>query len=381
MAVPLNRQGIVVIPSWYPSVQDPVAGIFVQQQAGALHRAGLKISIFWVQESLSPIRSDDQYALEDDLPVYRLRAFVFPKRIHVLRWRWYRQWEALLLKYREREGEYPRLLHAHSFVAGAAARYLSKKYDIPYVITEHYDGFVSGKIPAHWRPELPLIYRDADRVLAVSAGLAAAMQPYCREVTVVPNMIDTSLFLPGSGSVVDRKRGYKRLISVGSLVARKNFPLLLHTVAEIRPECPVELVIVGDGPQRAELQRLANDLGLQAQVHFTGALSPAQVAAQLQSADLYVSVSSSESFALAPVEALACGVPVVLLRCGSVLEQAELPLVTIVDQAQQLGPAIQQGMQPAKEADVTAAQAYVQDHFAPAAVAGQLQEVYKKWLD
>lgn len=110
-----------------------------------------------------------------------------------------------------------------------------------------------------------------------------------------------------------------RLIAVGRLAAVKNYSLLLRAVAKLRQKQPgVELVMVGDGPLRAQLERETASLGLQDLVRFTGFCD--QVDQLLGQADIFVVSSDYEGISIAMLEAMRAGLPVIATRVGGVPE-------------------------------------------------------------
>ena len=109
------------------------------------------------------------------------------------------------------------------------------------------------------------------------------------------------------------------LVFAGSLIPRKGVNYLLEAMPPILrafPDC--RLAIVGDGSQRAELERQAQDLGLAQAVTFTGALSQAEVRRWMQRARLSVLPSIEEGLGVVLLELLACGTPVVASRVGGI---------------------------------------------------------------
>lgn len=110
--------------------------------------------------------------------------------------------------------------------------------------------------------------------------------------------------------------------SVGRLAEVKNFPLLIEAVAEIAEAHPrLHLLLVGDGPQRPELERLVCEHGLQRRVRLVGRRE--DVGACLRAMDLYVNCSHSEGLCLAILEAMACGLPLVVSDVGENRRLAE----------------------------------------------------------
>lgn len=110
--------------------------------------------------------------------------------------------------------------------------------------------------------------------------------------------------------------------TVGRLVAEKNQLPLIDAVAELRASgADVHLMLVGDGPMRAALERRAEQRGIASAVTFTGALS--DVRAALRAFDVFVLPSLSETFSNAALEAMAMQLPVILTRTGGAAEMIE----------------------------------------------------------
>jgi N-acetyl-alpha-D-glucosaminyl L-malate synthase BshA len=93
---------------------------------------------------------------------------------------------------------------------------------------------------------------------------------------------------------------------------------VVRVFARVRRAMPATLVMIGDGPDRLDAENEARDLGVTQDVRFLGRLD--SVATLLQSSDLFVLPSQTESFGLAALEAMACGSPVVATRAGGLPE-------------------------------------------------------------
>ena len=108
-----------------------------------------------------------------------------------------------------------------------------------------------------------------------------------------------------------------RFVSVGRLVRERRYDLLIRATGRIRrPGEGVTLTLVGDGPERAALERLVGELGLSACVHFAGRVSRGHVTRFLAEADVYVSATETDNFANAVLEGAAHALPVVATRVG-----------------------------------------------------------------
>jgi D-inositol-3-phosphate glycosyltransferase len=136
---------------------------------------------------------------------------------------------------------------------------------------------------------------------------------------VVPSGVDGERFAPHGGAV-PRTPGRRRVMAVGRLVPRKGFDDLIRAVAAMDA---VELVIVGGppggvhtDPEGRRLTELADRLGAAARVRLVGAVPAAQMPAWYRSADVLACTPWYEPFGLTPLEAMACGVPVVAYAVG-----------------------------------------------------------------
>lgn len=122
------------------------------------------------------------------------------------------------------------------------------------------------------------------------------------KINVIPNFTLTDIFIPASGKDASVK---PRLIYVGRLSPEKNLPGLLEAIAGLE----VELTIIGDGPQRQELQEKAARCGLE--VTFLGNQPHHELPKFLNQADLFILPSISEGHPKVLLEAMACGLPVI----------------------------------------------------------------------
>ncbi len=164
------------------------------------------------------------------------------------------------------------------------------------------------------------LYPRADRVIAVSSGVAAELArrygvPQTR-LQVINNPVDHAALRRAAAEAPDITLPPRFLVSVGRLAPNKGQATLLRAFAAARAaEPPLHLVILGEGVERPALQALAADLGIADRVHLPGYVAnPHAVAAR---AAAFVSASRSEGFPNAQVEAMALGLPVLCTDCES----------------------------------------------------------------
>jgi glycosyltransferase involved in cell wall biosynthesis len=199
----------------------------------------------------------------------------------------------------------------------------------PVVITEHGDRPLrrEGSSRWPWRKWLwyrlrRLCYSSAFRMVSVSQAIDDHFSwlPAERRAVIYNPFTPIANAAPYAGTQPDRPR----LVSMGRLSDDKGFDVLLRAFARIARRFPAwQLVILGDGDLRDELQRLSEQLGLGDQVLFAGAV--AEPLAALQQAQVFVMASRYEGFPNALGEALSCGLPVVATDCPSRPGRARRP--------------------------------------------------------
>ena len=167
------------------------------------------------------------------------------------------------------------------------------------------------------------IWRRADRVVALSESLGQLALRTWPDLhyAVVPNGVDLTLFHP-AGTTRQRPPGAIRCLAVARLVERKGLGDLIRALALLE-RGRFELEIVGGGADERVLQDLATRLGVERDVHFTGALSRPDVARRYREADLFTLPSSAESFGNVFAEALASGLPIVGTAVGGIPDLVE----------------------------------------------------------
>ena len=222
------------------------------------------------------------------------------------------------------------LVHTHLFRAGLHGRLAARLAGVRAVVhTEHSlnPQLIEGRERTR---TVEALYRFSERLgtltLAVSASTAREVGELgvrSERIRILPCGIDTSAlrFDPAARRRVREQQGYGPddlvVACVGRLVPAKRLHVAIEAVAQLAAQHydrAVRLVIIGTGPQHAELQELAAQR-LPKRVLFTGELPPARVAAWLAAADLFASPSPEETFGLSVLSALAAGLPTVYADC------------------------------------------------------------------
>jgi glycosyltransferase involved in cell wall biosynthesis len=183
---------------------------------------------------------------------------------------------------------------------------------IPYIISLR-GGDVPGtepelaKLHAILRPLRRVVLGASKAIVANSEGLrslAETVDPF--PVRVIPNGVDTDFFTPNGM----RSEQIFRILFVGRFQKQKNLGLLLEQTSRLTPGS-FEIHLVGDGPEREGLQRLATELNIASAVRWHGWVPRSSLRDCYVAADCFVNPSTYEGMPNAVLEAMACGLPVV----------------------------------------------------------------------
>ena len=223
------------------------------------------------------------------------------------------------------------LLHVHYAIPHASAALTARELlgggGPKILLTLHgTDITVVGTDPAYRRTTRFAIDR-CDGVTAVSQWLVdetiRVFQP-TRPMRRIPNFVDLDRFRPGAGAGFHERLaepGESVLMHVSNFRPVKRVVDVVRVFAKVRAVRPARLVMVGDGPDRPAAEEEARRLGVGDRVSFLG--ERLEVERLLAAADLFLLPSESESFGLAALEAMACGVPVIGTRTGGLPELVE----------------------------------------------------------
>jgi teichuronic acid biosynthesis glycosyltransferase TuaC len=347
---PDSRPRVAVVAEFYPSVSDPVLGVWAHRQALAARDAGADVRVLVLHRLVPPRSSlaggprgaaralaarmrEPRTQTRDGLPVTYV-PFVSPARD-----RSYAAWGVwaapmLALALRQLARSFPfELIHAHNAVpAGDAVRRAG--IERPLIVSVHGgDVLYTARRSRAGAQAVASGLAAARLVLANSHGIAAlARDDGARETRVVHLGTD----LPVAQRASRRDSGEARehaggrldltgvgpppvraptLVTVAHLVARKRHADVLRALAVLSQRHPtLRYAVIGDGPERIALEGLATRLGVTARVDFHGQLPPARAIELAQRCTLFVMPSTEEAFGVAYVEAMAAGVPAIGCR-------------------------------------------------------------------
>ncbi len=229
-----------------------------------------------------------------------------------------------------------------------------------------------------------LLLRHADAAFTVSEQLRADLVRELRlrsdRLDVLYNGVDIARFHPAVRSASCEGTRPLRIGSVGRLVPVKNYPLLLKAFASLPANVPTELVLVGEGPERAALEQLASELGIRARVKFAGHRN--DVPQVLQGLDIFVLPSINEGMSNTLLEAMAAGLPVVASDVGGNREIVQDERSGLLFRSGDAEGAASRLLRLAKGADLRhglgqAAAARVREHFSMEAMLRRYEALYR----
>jgi glycosyltransferase involved in cell wall biosynthesis len=221
---------------------------------------------------------------------------------------------------------------------GWAAIRLGKRAGLPVILQVlGSDVLLLDRFPARRRRTEEAL-RAADGVVAVSQDLAKhliGMGVDSSKVRVIYDGVDTARFRPGDKAheraILNLSAEERTLLFVGNLVTVKAVDVLLRACAEpALQNAALRLIVVGQGPLKASLERLAMELGLADRVRFVGPIPHTDLPSWFRAADVFVLPSHSEGVPNVLLEASACGTPWVASCVGGIPEIAHLGISRLV---------------------------------------------------
>lgn len=215
------------------------------------------------------------------------------------------------------------LIDAHFiYPDGFAAMQISRKFDIPLVVSARgSDINYYSRIDAI-RPKIKAVLKYADAVIGVSKDLVEKMislgapENRCHHI---PNGVDSHQFCPIGNK--NEKKPLRNLLAVGNLVPEKGFDLLLKAMSLLKPAYPdIQLNIIGVGPDFSRLSSLCEAFQIKENVRFPGQVDHREIYSWFQGAGVFCLSSLREGNPNVVLEALATGIPVAATPVGGVPE-------------------------------------------------------------
>jgi N-acetyl-alpha-D-glucosaminyl L-malate synthase BshA len=222
------------------------------------------------------------------------------------------------------------LLHVHYAIPHASAAYLAQQIlkeegiYVPFITTLHgTDITLVGKDPTY-SPVVTFAINHSNGVTTVSESLKKDTYTNFnihKDIEVIPNFIDFKRFTKKNKEHFRKllaPNGEKILMHISNFRKVKRVEDVIYMFKEVRDKIDCKLLLVGDGPERNQVESICRSIGYCDDIRFLG--KQEAVEELLAIADLFILPSQSESFGLAALEAMACEVPVISSNTGGIPE-------------------------------------------------------------
>ena len=319
---------LFIVPSWYPTTLHPESGSFFADRARILQTGGHEVTVITVH--IHSLRHYFRYRRlkhrhtnpqnENGLTTYRFetvnpwpkiqRRFFYYYRRQLLR-----LWDLAVAE----RGKPDAAVINSSLWAGATLADRLEHERIPFVVSEHLKEFLTpGSFTAFQYNAIIKTFFSAARIVATSSalkkGIALNFPQIKEKIHIIANPVDTDIFRP---ALKTAETTIFTFVTTALFRPEKRIDLLIKAFAQlkfIRPN--TRLVIIGDGPERNRLRKLIKYRQLEQQITLEGYQPQAELHRILKCCHALVLTSTVETFGVALIEAMACGLPVIATRCG-----------------------------------------------------------------
>ena len=325
---------ILFTTAWYPNRKDAGDGVFIQKHARAVARLN-DVAVLMVQTDVA-VRGlkievcpkESQYKSLHEVLVYVPKTrFEIPLITGLLRLFWLKMGYIKGYRFIKRnywQGERPEVCHVNVLTRAAGLPWLLfKLHHIPYIITEHWSRYAREGAYPDSTMQLRLgrrFVKDASYVCPVSLNLEQNMKKWGldnRHYTRIGNVVDTNTFVVPERNVKSDKVTFVHVSWMRD--DSKNISGILRTAARLKEQQKdFHIDFIGEGNDKPKLMELSKELGLDETVSFLPAMTGHDLAEALQRHDALLMFSNFENQPVSVLEALACGLPVIATKVGTI---------------------------------------------------------------
>lgn len=381
---------VVWLASWYPNNTNPFDGDFIERHAVAVSKYVQLTVLLVVKDNAMPRRSFKvDKSVNGNLTIYRGyygTSVINPVLEKIISFKKYKHFQQKLFQQNISEQGQPDIIHVQvAMKAGLLALYLKKKFNIPFIVTEHWSGYYKYCTPNVYSGNWPLnrinkkVLQQAKLLITVSDNLGKTINDNFTGVPykVIPNVVDTSLFF--YQPVLTPRF---RFIHPSGLVHVKN-PEGIIAACKLVKDRGYDFELLMLGAENEAVTNLANENGLlNHTVFFKGVVPYTAVAAEMQQSSALLMFSRHENMSCVVLEALCCGLPVICTRVGGIPEviDEQNGLLVESENVQQLAAAMCNMIDTYSRYDKAAIAAAAKEKFNYTAVAQQHLEIYEQLL-
>jgi len=379
------KRKILFLSLWYPNNTDNMLGLFVRKQALALaekYNVSV-ISAVGIDKRDKPgvkIRVVDD-KLKEIIVYYNSSKF---KILNLIRF--FTSYMVGYTFYRKKYGK-PELIHANILTrVGFIAYLLSKFYGIKYVVSEHWSRYYKENLSyKSWiRKYLTnKVASKAEYIIVPSERLQNAMieQKIRGSYVVVPNVVDTDLFTIASDKAGNKT---KQFVHISCFEDKsKNISMLFKAVKLLKQRrTDFELIMIGDGEDKAKMEELAENLNIKDKVVFKGQLEDDELADVVSHADCCVLSSRYETFGIVVYEALSSGLPVLSTDVADVKKHIDgkYGIIVKIHDASNFANAMDVILNKLEDFSPYELRAFIVENFSKEQVKKHLDHIYQKCL-
>lgn len=381
---------VLFLSSWFPNRVTPYNGDFVERHAIAV--SGIcPAAVLHVQADHHPEGNDFEVTVKRNRSLLEIIVYVkkyhnkiksLERIINLIRYGY-----GYLSAYRILKKEFgsPDIIHANIIFPVAVAAWLwSIITGVPYIISEHWTGYLTGNkldFPSGWLVRRAVSSAFALTPVTKNLEITLRKHGYTGRFIVVPNVVDTNVFLPGPEPITVEKT---RMLHVSSMKEeQKNIMGIIRAVkrlSEIRQD--FTMTFIGDFQPRQKA--LVKDMGLpEEMITFTGEIPHAEVAEAMRRSDMLVMFSNVENLPCVILEAISCGIPVLATDTGGISEWIGESNGMLVQPRNEDGllAALEFMLDNLKKYNKDDLHRFAVEHFSNEVIAEKFHDIYKEALN
>jgi glycogen synthase len=385
---------VLFLPKWYPNKNDNTEGIFIRRHAEAVAMQEVKVLVLYATALNQDFRGLYFSEKREENQIVELKYYykkhltgvgILDRAIKMLLYFW-----CCTLGYLQLKSEFgrPDICHVHVLLrTGISARFVQLFDKIPFVYTEHWSGYhpEDGDYKGRIRVLLTnWVLKKAMCIIPVSKHLAIAMQRHQikGKYVVTPNVVDVQSFVP---KFTPTNNNPKIAIHISNFDKRaKNVQGILKVMTLLdKKRDDVILWIVGDSPERPELEHEATKLGiLKKNVFFLGKKTGQSLIELIQQSDFLFMFSNFENQPCVVMEAMACGKPVLATYVGGIPEMVneERGILSEPGNLEMMVMKLEEMLTKLDSFDAQKIISFARDHYSYQQVGKQIVSLYKQGL-
>lgn len=371
---------ILIVSHGIPTDYDPQWGCFELDQAKALKKLGHDVQMVSLDGRCRPgmkRKFGITESIRENIPCYSLYGgplgfLYFSKLKLYVRL----QMMKFVVEYAMKKHGRPDVIYAHYATNIADIVKVKELYKIPTVGLEHWSAINQEHIASYPSAKVKQGYPYMDRLYAVSPALKNNIKKHFGfDAGVIYDMVGEE-FLKAELPPKKQKDTF-HFVSVGSLNEIKRFNVLIDAFSRMK-NAKADLTIIGGGNLHSNLQKQINDLGLEKRVFLVGLKNKQEIIKYLSSSHAFVLASSSETFGVVYIEAMAMGLPVIATRCGGpdYFVNDTCGKLVDVDNVEQLANAMEFMIENTGKYDSQAIREYCDSRFSSVTIAKQLEQIF-----